>query len=60
MSKKIIMKTKKPLNPKPAAKQADTAFAVDQEDLDGQQGRLRQAAAAGTGALKTPGTGSDD
>ncbi|HWX18710.1 MAG TPA: glycogen-binding domain-containing protein [Candidatus Binatia bacterium] len=53
MSKKAIARTKKPLSPKPATRQDDTAYLV-REDLDEEQERLKEAAAAGAGALKTP------
>ena len=53
MAKTITRKVGKPLNPKPAVKQDDTAYLV-REDLDEQQERLRKAAAAGANALKTP------
>jgi hypothetical protein len=53
MAKTITRRTRKPLSPKPAAKQADTAYPVEQEDLEEQQERLRKAAAAGAAALRT-------
>ena len=53
MTKKFSKVVRKPLSPKPAAKQEDTAYLV-REDLDEQQERLRKAAAAGAAALKTP------
>ena len=54
MSEKTFKKTAKPQTPKPAAKRADAAYPVDQEDLDNQKQRLRKAAAAGAGAMKSP------
>jgi len=54
MAKTITRKVRKPLSPKPAAKQADTTYPVEQEDLDEQQERLRKAAAAGADALNRP------
>jgi len=52
MSKKAI-KTTKTQGSKPAAKQAETAYRVEEEDLDdGQQG-FGKTAAAGPGALKS-------
>ena len=54
MAKKFSKTVRKPLSPKPAAKQADTAYPVEQEDLDEQQERLSKAAAAGADALKRP------
>ncbi len=54
MLKTTVKKTKRSLNLKPAAKRADTAYPVEQEDLDEQQGRLRRAAAAGAATLRTP------
>ena len=53
MAKTITRKVGKPLNPKPAVKQDDTAYLV-REDLDEQQERLRKAAAVGANALRTP------
>ena len=53
MSKKPVKRTTKPLSPKPAVKQADTAYLV-REDLDEQQERLRKGAAAGVAALRAP------
>jgi len=53
MAKTITRKVGKPLSPKPAVKQDDTAYLV-REDLDEQQERLRKAAAAGANALRTP------
>jgi hypothetical protein len=53
MAKTITRKVGKPLSPKPAVEQADTAYLV-REDLDEEQERLRKAAAAGANALKTP------
>src|ERR1035437_316378 len=53
MAKTITKKVGKPLSPKPAVEQADTAYLV-REDLDEEQERLRKAAAAGANALKTP------
>jgi hypothetical protein len=47
MSKRRDNKSMKPVGPKAAAKQADTAFPVEQEDLDEQQ-QVRNAAAVGT------------
>ena len=44
----------KPLSPTPAAKRADPAYPVEQEDPNEQQRRFRKAAAAGAGALRTP------
>src|SRR5450759_4207733 len=52
MAKTITRKVGKPLSPKPAVKQDDTAYLV-REDLDEQQERLRKAEAAGANALKT-------
>ena len=54
MSKKRVEKAGKPLSPRPAAKRADTAYPVEQEDLDEQQRRLRKAATAGAEAMRTP------
>ena len=53
MAKTITKKVGKPLSPKPAVEQADTAYLV-REDLDEQQEQLSKAEAAGAGALKTP------
>ena len=53
MAKTITKKVGKPLSPKPAVEQADTAYLV-REDLDEEQERLRKAAGAGANALKTP------
>jgi len=53
MAKTINRIVTKPLSQRPAPKQSDSAYPVDQEDLDQQQERLRKAAAAGAAALKT-------
>src|ERR1035437_944497 len=53
MAKNIANKLRKPLGHKPAPKQPDTAYPVDQENLDQQQERLRKAAATGAAALRT-------
>ena len=52
MAKKFPKTVRKPVSPKPAAKQADTAYPVELEDFDEQQEPLRQA--GGAGALRTP------
>ena len=54
MSKQTLKKSRKPLAPKPAAKQADTAYPIEQKELDEPQGRLRNAAAPGAAALRAP------
>ena len=54
MSEKALNKTAKPLSPKQAAKQADAAYPVEQADLLKQKERLRKAAVAGAGAIKSP------
>ena len=53
MAKKNSKTERKPLSPKPAVMQEDTAYLV-REDLDEQQERLSKAEAAGAGALRTP------
>ena len=53
MAKKNSKTERKPLSPKPAVKQVDTAHLV-REDLDEQQERLSKAEAAGAGAVRTP------
>ena|ERR1035441_2536643 len=53
MAKKNSKTERKPLSPKPAVMQEDTANLV-REDLDEQQERLSKAEAAGAGALKAP------
>jgi Glycogen recognition site of AMP-activated protein kinase len=53
MTKKFPKRVSEPLSPKPAVKQEDTAYLV-REDLDEQQERLMNAAAAGANALTTP------
>src|ERR1035437_10059381 len=53
MTKKFPKRVRKPLSPKPAVRQEDTAYLV-REDLDEQQERLSKAEAAGAGAVKTP------
>jgi len=53
MAKNIANKLRKPLDHKPAPKQPDRAYPVDQEDLDQQQERLSKAAATEAAALKT-------
>ena len=53
MAKTITKKVGKPLNPKPAVEQADTAYLV-REDLDEEQEQRVKAAAAGANALTTP------
>jgi hypothetical protein len=52
MAKKNSKTERKPLSPKPAVMQEDTAYLV-REDLDEQQERLRNAAVSGTAALRT-------
>ncbi len=52
MAKTIARKARKPLSPKPAAKQVNKAYPVEQEDLDDQQQRLKKAAAAGADVFK--------
>lgn len=54
MAKTIINKVRKPLSPKPAAKQAKKAYPVEQEDLDEQQPQLREAVAPRADGLKSP------
>jgi hypothetical protein len=54
MSKKTLKKMKGTLTPIAAARWADAAYPVEQEDLDEQQQRLRKAAAAGTDAQERP------
>ena len=53
MAKKFSKTVRKPLSPKPAVKQVDTAYLV-REDLDEQQEPLRKGVAAGAAALRTP------
>jgi hypothetical protein len=53
MAKTITRTVRKPLSLKPGPKRADTAYPVEQEDLDQQQERLRKAAAEGAAALRT-------
>ena len=53
MAKKNSKTERKPLSPKPAVMQEDTAYLV-REDLDEQQERISKAEAAGAVALKTP------
>ena len=53
MAKTITKKVGKPLSPKPAVEQADTAYLV-REDLDEEQEPRMKAAAAGANALTTP------
>ena len=53
MAKKNSKTEWKPLSPKPAVMQEDTAYLV-REDLDEQQERLSNAEAAGAGAVRTP------
>jgi hypothetical protein len=53
MAKTITKKVGKPLSPKPAVEQADTAYLV-REDLDEEQERRMKAAAAEANALTTP------
>jgi hypothetical protein len=54
MAKMFSKTARKLLSPKPAARQADRAYPVEQEDLEEQHRRLRKAAAAGADALRTP------
>jgi hypothetical protein len=53
MLKKTVKKTAKPLSPRPAVKQDDTAYVV-REDLEAQQERPGQTAGAGAGVPKAP------
>ena len=53
MAKTITKNVGKPLSPKPAVEQADTAYLV-REDLDEEQEQRMKAAAAGVGAVRTP------
>ena len=53
MAKKNSKTERKPLSPKPAVMQEDTAY-LAREDLHEQQERLAKAEAAGAGALRTP------
>ena len=53
MAKKNSKTERKPLSPKPAVMQEDTAYLV-REDLDEQQERISKAEAAGAGAVRTP------
>ena len=52
MTKKFPKRVREPMSPKPAVKQEDTAYLV-REDLDEEQERLMNAAAAGANALTT-------
>jgi hypothetical protein len=53
MAKKFANKVGKPLSPKPAVEQADTADLV-REDLDEEQEQRMKTAAVGANALTTP------
>jgi hypothetical protein len=53
MAKKNSKTERKPLSPRPAVMQEDTAYLV-REDLDEQQERRSKAEAAGAGAVRTP------
>jgi hypothetical protein len=53
MAKTVTSKVGKPLNPKSALKQDDTAYLV-RADLEEEKEQLRKAAAAGANVLKTP------
>ena len=57
MAKKISKTERKPLSPKPAVKQEDTAYLV-REDLDEQQERLSKAAGSGSGCFENASTNS--
>lgn len=54
MSKNIVKKTARPLNPKPGVNRPRTTYLAEQRDTDAEQGRPKQADAAAAGALKTP------
>jgi len=56
MAKKNSKTERKPLNPKPAVQQEDTAYLV-REELDEQQERLSKAEAAGAPVEQPPAPG---
>jgi AMP-activated protein kinase-like protein len=53
MSKKTVKKSTKALSSRAEMSQADEAYPVEQGDLDAQQQRVRNAAAAGAEAIKS-------
>ena len=54
MAKKSLKKATKQLAPEAGAKQSGRAYSAEPEELNGQQRRLKNAAAAGAEALKAP------